>query len=170
VPNPILLGRFLLREGAEMDRYEDDDEIECIARGFADCTLPCAEWTHRAHLTVGLWYAREYEPDEALDRVRAGIRRYNTACGTENSATHGYHETITRFYMGLISTYLTFVADRSDWVAVTNRFIERFGDRQLPLRYYTRERLMSSEARLNWLPPDIRSLDSEDDRERESAP
>jgi hypothetical protein len=60
----------------------------------------------------------------------------------------------------VVSTYLTFSADRSDWVAVTNRFIEQFGDRDLPLRYYSRERLMSSTARLGWLPPDLRPLDT----------
>ena len=52
----------------------------------------------------------------------------STSCGTENSATHGYHETITRFYMGVISTYLTFASPQSDWLALTNRFIEQFGE------------------------------------------
>jgi hypothetical protein len=55
--------------------YTDIDEIEHIAGGFADCTLPCSQWTHIAHLTVGLWYAREYPAEESLDRLRAGINR-----------------------------------------------------------------------------------------------
>lgn len=144
-----------------MNHYSHIDQIDRIVGGFADCTLSCSEWTHVAHLTVGLWYAREFAADEALERVRAGIKRYNTACGTENSATRGYHETITRFYMGVIATYLTFVSTEFDWVEVTNRFIQQFGDRDLPLRYYSRDRLMSSEARMGWIPPDLRPLDAQ---------
>jgi len=72
--------------------YQHLDEIERLAARFVDRTLPCPEWTHQAHLTVGLWHAREYPPAEALDRVRAGIQRYNLACGVENTTTRGYHE------------------------------------------------------------------------------
>jgi len=140
-------------------QYTDAREIEQLVADFIACSLPCAEWTHRAHLTVGLWHAREYTPDEALARMRAGIQRYNAACGVVTTATRGYHETLTRFYMALLERYLAGVSDRSDWVAVTNTLVERYGDRDLPLRYYTRERLMSSEARSGWVPPDLRDLE-----------
>jgi hypothetical protein len=139
--------------------YQHLDEIDRIVQGFIDCTLPCTEWTHVAHLTVGLWHARHFPPEQALERVRQGIRRYNTSCGTENSATRGYHETITRFYMTTMEVYLKFVSEHLDWVAVTNRFIAQFGDRELPLRYYSRDLLMSSAARLDWVPPDLKPLD-----------
>jgi hypothetical protein len=139
--------------------YETLDQIASLVARWADCTLPCVEWTHRAHLTVGLWLSRELPPREALDRVRAGIRRYNTTCGVENSTTRGYHETLTRFYMAMIAAYLGRCLDRDDWVAVTNGLIEHLGDRDLPLRYYTRERLMSAEARSGWVPPDLQPLD-----------
>lgn len=142
-------------------RYAHAREIERVVAGFLDGSLPCAEWTHRAHLTIGLWHAREYPPDEALARMRAGIQRYNGACGVVTTATRGYHETLTRFYMTLIERYLAGVSDRSDWAAVTNALVERYGDRDLPLRYYTRERLMSSEARGGWVPPDLREISLE---------
>jgi hypothetical protein len=139
--------------------YETLEEIASLVARWADCTLPCAQWTHRAHLTVGLWLARELPPGEALDRVRAGIRRYNAACGVENSTTRGYHETLTRFYMAKIAAYLARRADHDDWVAVTNDLMEQLDDRGLPLHYYSRERLMSAEARAGWVPPDLRPLD-----------
>jgi hypothetical protein len=133
-------------------------EIERLVARFLDCTLPCAEWTHRAHLTVGLCHARDYPLHEALDRVRAGIKRYNVTCGVVDSPTRGYHETITRFYMLLVGKYLAECEDRADWVAVTNRLFELHGHKDAPLAYYTRERLMSAEARAGWLPPDLRPL------------
>ena len=43
--------------------YVELAEIERLVARFLDCSLPCPEWTHRAHLTVGLWHAREYSPN-----------------------------------------------------------------------------------------------------------
>ncbi len=135
------------------------DEIDRLVAGFVACTLPCEQWTHRAHLTVGLWHAREYPPDEALERVRAGIKRYNAHCGRIDSPTGGYHETITCFYMWLVGKYLAGVPEHRDWVAVTNRLFEVHGQRDAPLAYYSRERLMSAEARASLLEPDLKPLD-----------
>jgi hypothetical protein len=112
-----------------------------------------------AHLTVGLWHARNFGPDEALERVRAGIKRYNVACGTENTESRGYHETLTRFYMTVIGRFLAESTDGDDLLALANSLIEQLGDRQLPLTYYTRERLMSVEARRSWVEPDLRAVD-----------
>ncbi len=107
---------------------------------------------------MGLWHAREFPPHEAIERVRAGIKRYNVTCGVVDSPTRGYHETITRFYMLLVGRYLAECDDRSDWVAVTNRLFELHGHKDAPLAYYTRDRLMSAEARAGWVPPDLRPL------------
>jgi len=39
--------------------------------------------------------------------------------------------------------------------------ITKYADRTLPFRYYTRDRLMSWEARVNWVEPDLRAIDLE---------
>lgn len=141
-----------------MTAYHSVDEIERLVARFADCSLPCAEWTHEAHLTVGLWHAWRFPADEALDRVRAGILQYNVACNVPTTPTRGYHETITRLYMLLIDRFLVAAADRNNLFALTNELLATHGDRALPLTYYTRERLFSPEARADWLPPDLRPL------------
>ena len=134
------------------------EELERLVAGFLDRTLPCKQWTHAAHLAVGLWHVREFAPDDALVQLREGIRGYNGACGVENSTTGGYHETITRFYVVFIGKYLDGIplADRTDWLAVTNQLIEQHGARDLAMGYYTRERLMSPEARAAWVEPNLR--------------
>ena len=71
-----------------------------------------AEWTHHAHLRVGLWHLLHYPPGEALDRLRDGIRLYNLATGGANTDTSGYHESITRFYVWVIARFLA-TADRT---------------------------------------------------------
>jgi hypothetical protein len=138
--------------------YRSTGEIEQVVRQFVDCTLPCEEWTHAAHLTVGLWHSRQYPSREALDRVRAGIIRYNQVCAA--FITLGYHETITRFYMNLIERYLAKTTDHSDWVAIANDLIETAAcETNQPLWYYSREVLLSAAARTDWVPPDLRPLE-----------
>ena len=61
--------------------------------------------------------------------------------------------------MGLVGHYLAGVASRSDWVRVTNELIVLHGDRDVPLRYFSRERLMSSAACATWIEPDLRPLE-----------
>ena len=59
---------------AATDRaYHRADEVEGLVAKFEAATLPQAEWTHRAHLTVALWYASHCDPAAALDRMRTGI-------------------------------------------------------------------------------------------------
>ncbi|MDX2167626.1 MAG: hypothetical protein SF182_11205, partial [Deltaproteobacteria bacterium] len=59
-------------------------ELEDLIARFQARTLPHAEWTHRAHLAVGTWHVLRFGPDEALRRLRSGIRALNDAHGTPN--------------------------------------------------------------------------------------
>ena len=43
--------------------------------------------------------------EEAMSRLRVGIRRLNESHGTPNSNHEGYHETVTRAYTQLLSKY-----------------------------------------------------------------
>lgn len=139
-------------------RYADAAEVERVVQGFRDGTLPQPEWTHRAHLTVALWYATHHPPAEALDLVRAGILRLNAAHGVVTTPTRGYHETITRFYMRVVGHHVAQDGTAGDWAERANRFIERYGSRELPLRHYSEARLKSPEARAAWVEPDVMGM------------
>src|SRR5262249_45835578 len=129
-----------------------------VAAAFCGCTLPKAEWTHGAHLRVGLCHFLRYPEGEALRRLRDGIRRYNTACGAANTESSGYHETITRFYVRVIGRFLAAAGRGCPVDELAEELIRLCGDKGLPLRHWTRERLMGSEARLGWVEPDLRPL------------
>ena len=135
---------------------------ELVAR-FESGTLPREEWTHHAHLTVGLWYASRLPYDEALRAVSDGIRRLNAAHGVPTTPTRGYHETITRFYVRVLRKYVTNEEEKpvGDWPLRVARLLARYGDRDLPLRHYTKELLMSPEARFGWVEPDLLPLGPE---------
>jgi len=138
--------------------YEAAAEVERVVAGFMDGTLPHAEWTHRAHLTVALWYATHHEAGEALGRIRAGILRLNAAHGVPTTPTRGYHETITRFYMHVVGRFVEHEGREGDWAERVNRLVTRYGHRDLPLRYYSEARLKSAEARAGWVEPDLGPL------------
>jgi hypothetical protein len=127
-------------------------------RGLIVRSLPKAEWTHHAHLRAGLWHALHYPDDVALDLLRERIRAYNEATGVANTASSGYHETITRFYLHVIRTYLRSVDSQRAIDELAQELIARYGDRDLQLRHYTRQRLFSPEARFSWLEPALEAL------------
>ena len=138
-------------------------DVPGLVARFEDLTLPKAEWTHQAHLTVALWYASRLPWEEALAKVRDGILRLNAAHGVPTTLTRGYHETITRFYLRVICDYVAMEEEgpEEDWSVRVARLLARYGDRELPLRYYTKELLMSPEARFGWVEPDLRPLGRE---------
>jgi hypothetical protein len=143
--------------------YRDEAEIGALVRGFEECSLPFARWTHEAHLTVAVWYLVRCAPEVAAERIRAGIQRFNLANGVAQTPQRGYHETITRFYIWAVRRYLAergAGAGAGSLLDLTNGLLaSRYGDRSLPLDYYTRDHLMSWEARTGWVEPDRRALE-----------
>jgi hypothetical protein len=130
-------------------------ELDDLATRFASARIPKPEWTHAAHLAVGLWHVHRYGPEEALERLRTGIRRLNDAHGTPNSPTSGYHETVTRAYVALLADFLdTGEADRP--LADRHRELLEgpLASRDVLFSYYSRQRLWSSEAGAVWVEPD----------------
>jgi hypothetical protein len=138
--------------------FETADEVVRLVERFETATLPHAEWTHHAHLTVALWYASHNSPGAALALMRTGILRLNEAHGVVTTPTRGYHETITRFYMHMVGCHVEREGVAGDWAERANRWIQMCGARGLPLRYYSEARLRSAEARAGWIEPDLAPL------------
>lgn len=136
------------------------DEAARLVSEFEACTLARERWTHEAHLTVGLWYLLRHETGAATTAlIRARIKRYNQACGIAETPTSGYHETITLFYVRVISRYLARAPKDAPLDELVRGLLATYGDRQLPLKYYSRERLFSAAARASWIEPDLCALD-----------
>lgn len=115
-------------------------------------TLPQAAWTHAAHVAIGACYTVRFG-SLALDRIRAGILRYNAAVGVANTDTSGYHETLTRFWATVIAEAVRGSTD--EWQAACLA-VDRFGgDRDLHARHYSFDVVRSVEARRRWIPPDL---------------
>jgi hypothetical protein len=131
-------------------------DVEDLVRCFESGTLPRIRWTHHAHLVVGLWYISRFEKSEAICRIRDGIKKHNAAVGTVDSPTSGYHETITLAWARLVRDYML----RSDYhepesIELYRRLVFTFSDRSFLFKYYSRDLLMSPEARAVWVEPDL---------------
>lgn len=136
----------------------ESSSIEKLVESFLAGTLPKQDWTHEAHLKVGLWHLLHYSPAESLQRLRRGVKQYNLICGVANTDTQGYHETITCFYVWLIEQFIKQVETKQPIDTLADELITLYGDRSFPFTYYSKERLMSKTARLQWLEPDLKPL------------
>lgn len=125
-----------------------------LVEQFLAGTLPKSQWTHEAHLRVGLWHVKHHGADVAMNLLRKRIRAYNESVGTENTDSSGYHETITQFYVLMITRFLSTVDPDMSIDRMSDQLIANYGDRNLSLTYYSKELLFSREARLRWVEPD----------------
>jgi len=142
----------------EAVKFRTTEEVLALVRRFEDCTLPRAEWTHAAHLTVALWHLLQYDWPEATSRVRRGIRRYNAAHGIRETPEGGYHETLTLFWLCAVRSFLEGGRNEArSLVSLANDLAAAY-DKSLPLEFYTRARLFSREARTGWVEPDLKPL------------
>jgi hypothetical protein len=135
--------------------FPGDEAVRRVGQGMLACTLARPEWTHEAHLAACAWLIIE-RPDILPEReLPALIRRYNESVGGVNDETQGYHETITQ--LGIIAVRRAL--ERSEGRGLCERVNALLqadeGRRDWPLRFYTRERLFSVEARLAWVEPDL---------------
>ncbi|MEA3080800.1 MAG: hypothetical protein QOD54_468 [Sphingomonadales bacterium] len=139
--------------------FASDAEIEHLGERFLARALPKAEWTHEAHLATTTWLLLRL-PDIDVDReLPELIRRYNESVGGVNSDSEGYHETITRVFLSGVRLFLAEAGRTEPLHELVNALLlSPTGRRDWPLRFYSRERLLSVEARRAFISPDLATL------------
>jgi len=139
--------------------YSTEAEIEHLGEGLLACTLARPEWTHEAHLaatTYVLLKRPEIDLDAELPDI---IRRFNESVGGVNSDTEGYHETITRCFLHAVRVFLKKADVSAPLYALVNELLlSPMGRRDWPLRFYSRERLFSVEARRIYVEADLAAI------------
>lgn len=124
---------------------------------FENCTLPMEQWTHEAHVRVAYLYASRHDLETAIATMRSRIKAYNKATDTPEAIDRGYHETITVAFMRLV--YASILQ------AEPYRSSEDFCDvhpelmtKSILKTFYSRERIMTWEAKRNFVEPDLQQL------------
>lgn len=133
--------------------YKHDGEIQALVSEFEACSFHPSEFKHYQHLTVALWYITRFPYDEAVERMKDGIRRLATTYGKT-----GYHETITVFWLSVVRDFLADAATVGSVALLANQLIDRCVDKDLIRDYYSSELLASARAKAEWVEPDLKPL------------
>lgn len=135
--------------------FASDGAVRRIGSGLLDCSLPKEEWTHEAHLAACLWLLVERTDIKPETELPGIISAYNLAVGGENTDSAGYHETLTQLYIRGVRAFLTLDPGGSIVEQVNALLVSSMAPRDWPLRFCSRERLFSVEARRGWVEPDV---------------
>jgi len=149
-------GRFFLPKGGcsvANRTYATDREIEEVVGKFEGCQFALEEFTHARHLTVAGWYLCTMSLEAALSRMRDGLLRFIGHHGKQ-----GFHETITRFWMELLSSSLHQAPPKAQVMDKVNNIMEIYTNKDVLFTYYSRDRVMSEAAKANWVEPDLRRI------------
>jgi len=87
-----------------------EQEIETVVRGFETCQTSAAEFKHKDHLVVAVWYVHNFGREAALVRMREGLLRF---LGHHQVDPKKYSEEVTRFWIERIAKRLDQAGDVS---------------------------------------------------------
>ena len=136
-------------------KYKTENEIFDVVRKFEDGTIARDEWRHAEHLTVAFYYIKDSKfLVEATDKMRAGIFNLLKSFGVDLEKEMPYHETLTLFWINAVNNFAK-TQNGYSIVEITNLIVEKLGDKDLPLKFYSRELLFSDRARKEFVEPDL---------------
>ena len=141
--------------------YTSAADIETLVKGFNAKTLEKEKWTHAAHITGAVWYLKQYGFEEAVPLIREAIAEYNVAVGGQNTATSGYHETMTVFWMTVADFFVRSNTTKTTLDVCNALLASPLAERTLPFYFYEKDTILSVEARAAYVPPDKALIDNE---------
>jgi hypothetical protein len=116
-------------KGLKMNKhYSTEQQIEAVVQGFEQCTTPKDRFTHREHLTVATWYLCHSEPNDALNKMRAGLFNF---LDHHSVGRTKYKEQLTVSWMTLVQNSIQQMDSSLSLVERTNKILDRLSDSRL---------------------------------------
>lgn len=134
--------------------FADDS---AFIEAFETRTLPFSEWCHAAHIRMAWIYLTRHGFDGALARARDGIQAFNKANNVVDAPLSGYHETITHAWLRVVNATIR----GQDPCSTSLEFLEAHPHlrvRTLLRVFYSKERILSPEAKSRFVPADLTPL------------
>ena len=132
------------------------DDVSLL-RQFEDTSLPMEQWGHREHVKTAYLYLLNHSFDDAVAKMRTGLLAYNEAQNVPDELTRGYHETLTQAWMRLVHVTLKLYG-RCDTADVFVDANSQLLSMRALLLFYSRDRILSAEAKRGFIPPDLAPL------------
>ena len=132
------------------------DDVTFLGR-FEAGTFPLDQWHHREHIKIAYLYLCVHPFEVAIQRMRTGIRALNAAHRVPDELTRGYHETMTQAWMRLVLVTLCEYGQAGS----ADEFFElnpQLAEKKVLRLFYSRERILSSEAKAKFVEPDLAPL------------
>ena len=108
---------------------------------------------HRDHLRLAWTLTRQLGFAAASDEIARAIRHFASQHGQADK----YHETMTRFWVRIVSHLIDIRPDIADF----DSFLATFPlllDKDLPYHHWNRETMRAAAARAAWVEPDLLAL------------
>ena len=100
--------------------YDSEEEIERLVREFESCTIAAAEFHHREHLVVAVWYLQALTRDEAVARMRTALLRFIEHHGVDPKK---YSEEVTVFWVDAVASQLEEIGAQASVVEKCNHVV-----------------------------------------------
>lgn len=110
------------------NHYQTEQEIDAVVAGFEQCATAKDEFTHLSHLTVAVYYLRHATPDQALEKMRAGLFRFLDHHGVGRAK---YDDQLTLSWLKLVQNTIEQIHTDRSQLAMTNEVLDRLGDSRI---------------------------------------
>ncbi len=108
--------------------FQTEQEIGAVVAGFEQCTTGKNDFTHLSHLTVAVYYLRNFTPDQTFQKMRSGLFRFLDHHGVDRAK---YDEQLTLRWIALVQKVIEQLDPQLSLVTTTNTVLERLGDSRI---------------------------------------
>jgi len=137
-----------------MNSSTDPLNDQTFLRQFEDKTLDPVYFDHLGHIRLAWLYLSDNELEVAIPLICRGIQEYAESLGAHNK----FHLTMTDAIVRIIANRIRRMNYRS-WHAFQQHNADLVNDfRSVLHRHYSEEKLLSEEARVSLLSPDIKPI------------
>lgn len=110
------------------------------------------QFRHRDHIRMAWIYLTSQGYPQAVEAITSGIRAF----AASKNATGLYHETITLFWIYSVAEAIEITTAETFEEFISHN--ENLTRKEYLFEFYTRELVMSAEARSTWVPPDLKPM------------
>jgi len=132
------------------------DDLEFLQR-FEAAAIPSEEWRHRDHVRMAFLYLRDAAFESAVESIRSGIQKLNRANQVPEGPLMGFHETATIACARVVAATMATHGPVESSQALLDENPHLLSRTLLRL-YYSRDRIISREAKAGFVEPDLAPL------------